>query len=147
MSKKKKKKQKKKEKKQEKKMRKERAFDPYFSEAAKMEIKVSEEGVSFVGNAEGYLSFSRFFTYLAEVHMSIREEPPGPETNTVRGYGAYHFRDYVKTDKLQQGDFIFRPGPIRHLEREEHEQDALFWLSDETGPAFWLEDEDAEKKK
>lgn len=122
-------------------------FDPYFSKRAKMEVKIDEAGVSFVGNAEGYLSMSRFFTYLAEVHTSIREESPQSEdANTVRGYGAYHFKDYVRKEKIQQGDFTFSPGPISNLESENHEQDVLFWLSDETGPAFWEEDGDTKKK-
>ncbi|MGO1059207.1 hypothetical protein ACTL32_08780 [Planococcus sp. FY231025] len=142
----------KKNKKKKKKMKKEKEvyedFDPHFSKNAKMEIKVNRDGVSFVGNAEGYLSLSRFFTYLAEVHTSIREESPQPEeTNTVRGYGAYHFRDYVTEEKIQQGDYIFRPGPISNLESEDHEQDVLFWLSDVTGPDFWLEDEDVKEKE
>lgn len=117
------------------------SFDPYFSEKAKMEVKVDKHGVSFVGNAEGYLSLSRFFTYLAEVHLSIREEPHRSETNTVQGYGAYHFKDYVAEEKIQQGDYLFRPGPIRELETDNHEQDVLFWLSDVIGPEFWLEKE------
>lgn len=123
-------------------------FDPYFSKRAKMEVKIDEVGVSFVGNAEGYLSLSRFFTYLAEVHTSIREESPqSADTNTVRGYGAYHFKDYVREEKIQQGDYIFNPGPISNLKPENHEQDVLFWLSDVTGPAFWQEDGETEKKE
>lgn len=142
----------KKNKKKKKKMKKGKEvyedFDPHFSKNAKMEIKVNRDGVSFVGNAEGYLSLSRFFTYLAEVHTSIREESPQPEeTNTVRGYGAYHFKDYVTEEKIQQGDYIFRSEPISNLESEDHEQDVLFWLSDVTGPDFWLEDEAAEEKE
>lgn len=122
-------------------------FDPYFSKKAKMEIKIDEAGVSFVGNSEGYLSLSRFFSYLAEVHTSIREESPQPEgTNTVQGYGAYHFKDYVREEKIQQGDYAFNPGPISNLKPENHEQDVLFWLSDVTGPAFWQEDGDVKKK-
>ncbi|WP_261384300.1 hypothetical protein [Planococcus sp. CPCC 101016] len=122
-------------------------FDPHFSKKAKLEIKVTNEGVSFVGNSEGYLSLSRFFTYLAEVHTLIREESPKPETNTVQGYGAYHFKDYVPEKKIQQGDYMFRPGPISSLSTDEHKQDVLFWLSDVTGPEFWLEDEGMGKKK
>lgn len=122
-------------------------FDPYFSEKAKMEIKVDKDGVSFVGNTEGYLSLSRFFTYLAEVHVSIREEPDSPETNTVQGYGAYHFKDYVAEQKIRQGDYVFRPGPIRDLATKDHKQDVLFWLSDVIGPQFWLEKEDEGTKK
>ncbi|MGB6406424.1 MAG: hypothetical protein WBF39_03045 [Planococcus donghaensis] len=123
-------------------------FDPYFSKRAKMEVKINEAGVSFVGNAEGYLSMSRFFSYLAEVHTSIREESPQSEdTNTVMGYGAYHFKDYVREEKIQQGDYIFNPGQISNLKSKNHEQDVLFWLSDVTGPAFWQEDGDANKKE
>lgn len=123
-------------------------FDPYFSKRAKMEVKIDEVGVSFVGNAEGYLSLSRFFTYLAEVHTSIREESPQPEgTNTVRGYGAYHFKDYVKEEKIQQGDYVFTLGLISNLEPENHEKDVLFWLSDTIGPAFWQEAGNVEKKE
>jgi hypothetical protein len=78
----------------------------------------------------------------------IREESPQSEdTNTVMGYGAYHFKDYVREEKIQQGDYTFNPGPISNLEAENHEQDVLFWLSDVTGPAFWQEDGDMKKKE
>lgn len=123
-------------------------FDPFFSKKAKMEVKIDEAGISFVGNTEGYLSMSRFFTYLAEVHTSIREESPqSEEVNTVRGYGAYHFKDYIKEEKIKKGDYIFNPGPISNLKSKNHEQDVLFWLSDVTGPAFWKEDGDTKKKE
>ncbi|MDF1509586.1 hypothetical protein PZE06_15700 [Robertmurraya sp. DFI.2.37] len=113
------------------------SFNPYFSEKAKMEVNVNEQGVSFVGNSEGYLAFARFFNYLAEVHMSIREEKPQPETNTVYGYGPYHISHYVTKKAIQQGDFIFSPGPIKKLGTSEATQDILFWLSDKIGSDFW----------
>jgi hypothetical protein len=113
------------------------SFNPYFSEKAKMEVNVNEHGVSFVGNLEGYLAFARFFNYLAEVHMSIREEIPGPETNTIYGYGPYHFSHYVTKKAIHQANFIFSPGPIKKLGPSEGTQDILFWLSDKIGPDFW----------
>lgn len=80
--------------------------------------------------------------------MSIREESPQlEETNTVQGYGAYHFKDYIAKEKIQQGDYSFKPGPISKLKPENHEQDVLFWLSDVIGPAFWRENGSMEKKE
>lgn len=114
-----------------------KSFNPYFSEKGKMEVNVNEHGVSFVGNLEGYLALARFFNYLAEVHMSIREESPTPETNTVYGYGPYQFSHYVTKKAIQQANYIFSPGPIKNLKPSEGSQDILFWLSDVIGPDFW----------
>lgn len=112
-------------------------FNPFFSEKARMEVNVNKHGVSFVGNLEGYLAMARFFNFLAEVHMSIREEIPGPETNTVYGYGPYHFSHYVTKEAIQESNYIFSPGPIKNLRPSEGTQDVLFWLSDKIGPEFW----------
>lgn len=112
-------------------------FNPYFSDTAKLEINVSEYGVSIVGNAEGYLALSRFCTYLADIHMLIRTKPLKTDTNTVDGYGGYHFSHYVTKYAIANQNYIFSPGPIKNLAKKDSTQDVLFWISDKIGPEFW----------
>ncbi|QUH27331.1 hypothetical protein HZR23_12685 [Serpentinicella alkaliphila] len=100
-------------------------------------MNVNREGVAFVANAEGYLALSRFFMYLSEIHMSIRKKTIDLNVNTVHGYGAYHFSDYVTQYAIYNKNYIFSPGPIENLGDEDTIHDLLFFISDKIGPEFW----------
>jgi len=116
------------------------SFDPFFTEDAKLEVRVDECGVNFVGNAEAYLALSRLFTHLAQISNDIRHsKDPLPELNTVKGYGAYHFRDFIREKRIQNEDYLFDAGPLKNNVPKFHDQELLFWISEQIGPAFWLE--------
>ncbi|OGX79256.1 MULTISPECIES: hypothetical protein [unclassified Exiguobacterium] len=123
------------------------SFDPFFTEEAKLEVRVDNYGVNFVGNAEGYLALSRLFTYLSQISNDIRiSEDTLPELNTVKGYGAYHFRDFIKEKRIKNKDYIFEAGPLKQNQPELHDQELLFWISDQIGSKFWLEELSEEDK-
>ncbi|OGX79989.1 MULTISPECIES: hypothetical protein [Exiguobacterium] len=122
-------------------------FDPYFSHEAKMEVSLNAAGVNFVGNAEGYLALARMFTFLAETHMSIRmEENPSPDINTSYGYGPYHMTDYIRDKFIQNKQYVFDPGAL-HDSHPEHEKELFFWLSDQIGPDFWVENREDDEQE
>lgn len=120
-------------------------FDPHFDHDAKMEINLTEAGVNFVGNAEGYLALARMFTFLAQAHMAVRmEENPPPDVNTSYGYGPYHMADFIREDFIQNKQYIFNPGALQDVHPEEH-QELCFWLSDQIGPNFWVSEDENNK--
>lgn len=124
------------------------SFDLFFTEDAKLEVRVDEYGVNFVGNDEGYLALSRLFTYLSQISNYARSiEDTDPESNTVKGDGAYHFRDFIKEKRIKNQDYIFEAGPLKQNQPEHHDQELLFWVSEQIGPKFWLEDLNEEDKK
>lgn len=108
-----------------------------FNDKAKMEVNVNDNGVSFVGNAEGYRSLADFFTHLAKLHDEIRTEPLDDDTNSINGYGAYHFTHYIPERAIKESRFIFSPGPLNNNLENKSEMDILFWVSDAIGPDFW----------
>nr|WP_240731310.1 hypothetical protein [Exiguobacterium mexicanum] len=114
-------------------------FDPHFDHDAKMEIKLNEQGVNFVGNVEGYLALARMFTFLAQAHLYVRmEENPSPDVNTSYGYGPYHMKYFIRDAFIQNKHYLFTSDALQNIDPE-YEQELFFWLSDQIGPEFWVE--------
>lgn len=119
-------------------------FDPQFNHDAKMEIKLNEQGVNFVGNVEGYLALARMFTFLAQAHMYVRmEENPSPDVNTSYGYGPYHMKYFIRDAFIQNKQYLFTSDALQDV-NPEYEQELFFWPSDQIGPDFWVEKDEEE---